>query len=155
MGTRHFYWILTGPAFAEWMRSSQVVRASGCQCQRQNSLGFDPCVLHCKETIPKIRKKYSQKRNCAVSVPICTFLFLWAIYIFPRSVCLFCCRKICGPIMGIYKSLTDTWMWKLGLRLGFLLPCPQQMKQCWVSYIKRKKSKKFPYYLTTVVTSAV
>jgi hypothetical protein len=32
------------------------------------------------------------------------------------SVCLFCCRKICGPILGIYKSLTDTWMWKLGLR---------------------------------------
>ncbi len=28
--------------------------------------------------------------------------------IFPRSVCLFCCRKICGPILGIYKSLTDT-----------------------------------------------
>ncbi len=25
-------------------------------------------------------------------------------------------RKICGPILGIYKSLTDTWLWKLGLR---------------------------------------
>jgi hypothetical protein len=24
--------------------------------------------------------------------------------------------KICGPILGKYKSLTDTWMWKLGLR---------------------------------------
>ncbi len=34
----------------------------------------------------------------------------------PFSVCLFCYRKICGPIQGIYKSLTDTWMWKLGLR---------------------------------------
>ncbi len=33
-----------------------------------------------------------------------------------RSVCLICGRKICGPILGIYKSLTDTWMWKLGLR---------------------------------------
>ncbi len=29
---------------------------------------------------------------------------------------LFCCRKICGPILEIYKSLTDTWMWKLVLR---------------------------------------
>ncbi len=38
-----------------------------------------------------------------------TFMFLWAIYIFPGSVCLFCCRKI-------YRSLADTWMWKLGLR---------------------------------------
>jgi hypothetical protein len=25
---------------------------------------------------------------------------------------LFCCWKICGPILGIDKSLTDTWMWK-------------------------------------------
>ncbi len=25
-------------------------------------------------------------------------------------------REICGPILGIYKTLTDTWMWKLGLR---------------------------------------
>ncbi len=39
------------------------------------------------------------------------------IHIFPGSVCLFCCREICGPILGMYKSLTDTWMWKLGLRL--------------------------------------
>jgi hypothetical protein len=27
---------------------------------------------------------------------------------FPGSVCLFCCRKICGPILGICESLTDT-----------------------------------------------
>ncbi len=26
----------------------------------------------------------------------------------PTMVCLFCYRKICGPILGIYKSLTDT-----------------------------------------------
>ncbi len=25
-------------------------------------------------------------------------------------------QQICGPILGIYKSLTNTWMWKLGLR---------------------------------------
>ena len=69
-----------------------------------------------KGTIPKIRNEYSQKRNCTASVPISTFMFLWAIYIFLRSVCLFCWREICGPILEIYKSLTDTWMWKLGLR---------------------------------------
>ncbi len=45
-----------------------------------------------------------------------TFRCLWAIYIFPQSVCLFCYWKICGPILGIYKSLTDKWMWKLWLR---------------------------------------
>jgi hypothetical protein len=36
---------------------------------------------------------------------------------FINSACLFCSSKICGPILGIYKSLTDTWMWKLALRL--------------------------------------
>ncbi len=28
-----------------WMRSSQVVRASGCQCQRRNIPGFDPSIF--------------------------------------------------------------------------------------------------------------
>ncbi len=71
---------------------------------------------HCKDTIPKIRNIYSQKRNCAATIPSPTFMFLCAIYIFPPSVCKFCCRKIGGPIVGIYKSLRDTWMWKLRLR---------------------------------------
>ncbi len=65
---------------------------------------------HCKDTIPQIQNKYSQKRNCEASVPISTFMCLWAIF-------LLFCRKIYGPILGIYKSLTDTWMWKLGPRL--------------------------------------
>jgi hypothetical protein len=88
---------------------------------------------HCKDTIPKIRNKYSQERNCVASVPISIFMCLWAIYIFPCSVCLFCCKKIYGPILGIYKLLTDTRMWTLGLRprksfsgntlMGFLLQC--------------------------------
>jgi hypothetical protein len=74
---------------------------------------------HCKEQILKIRNKYLQKRNCAATVTISTFMCLWAMYIPPQPICLFFCRKIlyvCGPILGIYKSLTATWMWKLGLR---------------------------------------
>jgi len=75
--------------------------------------------MHCKDTIPKTRNKYSQERNCAATVPIPTSMFLWAIYmyIFFWSVSLFCCRKIGGPNVGIYRSLTlGTRRWKLGLR---------------------------------------
>ncbi len=50
-------------------------------------------IVHCKELIPKIVNEYSQKRKCAASVPIYTFVCLWSIYIFPWSICLFCCRK--------------------------------------------------------------
>ena len=44
-----------------------------------------------QEPIRKIWNKYFQKRNCAATVPISTFMCLWAIYIFPWSIC--CCRK--------------------------------------------------------------
>ncbi len=56
---------------------------------------FSIYILHCKEPIPKmkIRNKYTQNRNCAATVQISTLICLWAIYIFPRSICLFCCRK--------------------------------------------------------------
>ncbi len=56
-------------------------------------------------------------------------MFLWAIYLFPQSICLPCfnlyipiidlpslLQELCEPILWIYKLLTDTWMWKLGLR---------------------------------------
>jgi hypothetical protein len=36
-------------------------------------------------------------------------------FIYPTIGLPVCCRKICGPILGMYKSLTDTLMWKLGL----------------------------------------
>ncbi len=76
--------------------------------------------MHCKDTIPKIWNKYSQKR-CAATVLIPSFMFMWAIYIFLWSVCLFRCRKIGGQNVGIYRSLTDTcgnWDW--GRAIPFL-----------------------------------
>ncbi len=50
-------------------------------------------------------------------------MFLWAIYIFPWSVCLFCCRKLGGPDVGIYVDRSQThecgnWDW--GRAIPFL-----------------------------------
>jgi len=63
------------------------------------------------------KKMYSQERNCATSVPISTFMFLRAIYVFPQIVHLFSCRRIGRRVVGIYKSLTEMWMQELGLQL--------------------------------------
>ncbi len=57
------------------------------------------------------RNKYSQKRNCADSVPMSTFMCFWEIYIVPRSVGIFCNRKICGLILGIYKIGNECTHW--------------------------------------------
>ncbi len=45
------------------------------------------------DKMPKIWNKYSQERNIGASVPISTLMCLWANYIFPQWVCLFCWRK--------------------------------------------------------------
>ncbi len=59
------------------------------------------------------------------SLTIPTLIYLWEIYIFPGSVCLFCCRKICGPpILGIYiinRSQThECGNWDWGRAIPFL-----------------------------------
>ncbi len=58
----------------------------------------------------------SQKRNCTDSVPISTFMYLWAIYIFLRSVYLFSCSTIGTPIVEIYVNRSQkherrNWDW--------------------------------------------
>ncbi len=47
-----------------------------------------------------LRKEIARLHSCFCE----RFIFLW-------SVCLFCCRQVGGPNVGIYRSLTNKWMW--------------------------------------------
>ncbi len=70
---------------------------------------------------------YFQNRIIMICLPVPTLIYLGKIYIFPRSVCLFCCREICGPILG-------NWYWKRAFpRKGIYkwdFPC-SECKKMW------------------------
>jgi hypothetical protein len=63
--------------------------------------------IHCKETIPKIRNKYSQKRNCTASVIFHIHASVSDLYI-PRIGLPILLQENMWTYPGIYKSLTDT-----------------------------------------------
>jgi hypothetical protein len=77
---------------------------------RKNEYILPPC------TATKISLMYSFSENSGASAPIFTFMCLWAIYIVPGSVYNISSSRIGRLSVGIYKSLTDAWMWKLVLR---------------------------------------
>ncbi len=62
------------------------------------------------------RKLYWSWNNEPIgSVPIPTFMCLWAIHTFPGSVNIFPAEKTARSIESLYKLLRDRWMWKFGL----------------------------------------
>ncbi len=83
---------VTWACSARWRRAAVWTRPPSCST-RSWPPGRALSLMHCKDKMPKILNNYSQKRNIGVSVPISTFMCLWANYIYPRWVCLFCWRK--------------------------------------------------------------
>jgi hypothetical protein len=98
--------------------SGQLIKRKQHLPQREYKRETNTFALHCKDKIPKIRNKYSQKRNCARPQSQFPHSCVCERFIYSHgSVCLFCCRKLCGPILGIYKNRSQTHeRWKLGLR---------------------------------------
>ncbi len=80
-------------------------------------------TAHCKDSIAKVRHTYSQKWN-SLSRNFYIHVSESNIYIFLWSVCLFCCRKIGGPIVEILyinrsqKHECGNWDW--GCAVSFL-----------------------------------
>jgi hypothetical protein len=66
-------------------------------------------MLYCKEPIPKIENKYSQKRKelRGHSPTFHIHVSVSDLYI-PTMDLPILLRVICGPILGTYKSRTDT-----------------------------------------------
>ncbi len=64
-------------------------------------------MVHCKEPVPKNMKNYSQKRNCTPSSNFRIYVSVSDFYI-PTIDLHILLQEICGPILGIYQSLTDT-----------------------------------------------
>ncbi len=85
--------------------------------------GLQVRSLTMQRTNTKNSKQIFSEKNYAASIPISTFMRLWSIYLFPRSICLFSCGQYVDRSWEyMCKSLTDTWMWTLGL----LPPIPEK-----------------------------
>ncbi len=90
------------------------------------------CVIsfmHCKRQNTEISKKiFPEKEYRGLSPNFLIHASVSDLYI-PTMGLPILLEEICGPILGLYKSLTDTWMWKLGLR-----PRYSQKRNTWVGF---------------------
>ena len=75
---------------------------------------------------------FPEKEMCGLYCPNSTFMCMWAIYIFPRSVYLFCCENMWTDPGNIWIAQTHSCgKWGLGPRssfsmntqMGFSLQC--------------------------------
>ncbi len=57
-----------------------------------------------------VQPPYFQNRIIMFCLLSPTVIYLGEIYIFPGSVCLFCCLQICGPFLGIYMYIAHRQM---------------------------------------------
>ncbi len=69
-----------------WMRSSQVVRASDCQCQSRNSPGFDPSILRHSGIWGAAMKQcgitYIKIKNKILKIPLSKLARLFSLWEF-------------------------------------------------------------------------
>ncbi len=71
----------------------------------------------------KFKQIFPEKELRGLSPNFHTFMCLWVIYVFPGLARLFCCRRICGRLLGIYlyHSHIHEWgNWDWGRLIPFL-----------------------------------
>ncbi len=88
------------------------------------SVPFDSCISHCLWLCYTAKTKYRnfetntvfpEKEYRGLSPNFHIHASVSNLYI-PTIGLPVMLEEICRPILRLYKSLTDTWMWKLGLR---------------------------------------
>jgi len=100
-----------------WCRLAWPPFLRGWTTRMSSLLLMDPSSGHYKSTCTLNTLQRTNTNNTIQIFPekeLGSHICLWAIYIFPRSICLVCWRKYVDR--SCEKSLTDTWMLNLGLR---------------------------------------
>ncbi len=105
-----------GRIFTARLRSWRDIHEENWQLAFSNSLSWLPVFLchalqrhiaeNTKQIVPE-KELHGQSPNFHIHVS-------WAIYRFPRLICLFCWRKISRPILGIINQTHECGNWDWG-----------------------------------------